>query len=314
MNRLAGPALDDVADVRAVIFDVDGVLLDARPSYHAVAEQVARRAVTAAVGERSAREAVFDRAAEIPRFKAAGGFNDDWEMACAIALVLLLRARLGPDAPDLSQLLAETQGLGLSGLLRARGKQALAGLSPAAAEAMSPRSITRACCALYGGRAHCRELFGFEAAEALPDAPEEGLWMREEPLAEVALLQRVAARFPAALYTGRNPGEARLALERTGLVVPERLRWLADGRPRKPDPAGLIWLCGELLAKGGFALFLGDTADDARAAAAAQDAGAPLIYAHIRPPPAQGDTVRVLTQLLSAGCGGRAMGAVKETR
>ena len=36
--------------VRAVIFDVDGVLLDARASYHAVAEEAARRAVMEVTG------------------------------------------------------------------------------------------------------------------------------------------------------------------------------------------------------------------------------------------------------------------------
>lgn len=292
-----GAGLGNLESVRAVIFDVDGVLLDASPSYHAVAEEAARRAVGVALGASSAEKLPFDRAREIPRFKAAGGFNDDWEMSSAIALVLLLRARLGASVPPLAQLLAEAQGMGLQGLVRARGAQALAGLPPQGLEALSPTRIARSCCALYGGRAHCRELFGFEATDAIPDAPEEGLWRREEPLVDAAVLARAAARFPLALFTGRNPGEAELALSRMGLDIEARMRWVADGRARKPDPAGLIFLCRAMLADGGVALFLGDTADDARAAAAAQDAGAPLIYAHIAAP---GDTTRALTQLLAA--------------
>ena len=292
-----GAGVGNLESVRAVIFDVDGVLLDASPSYHAVAEEAARRAVAVALGARAAANLPFDRAREIPRFKAAGGFNDDWEMSCAIALVLLLRARLGPSVPPLAQLLAEAQGLGLEGIARARGTQALAGLSPGSLDALSHVRIARACCALYGGRAHCRELFGFEATEAIPDAPEEGLWRREEPLVDAAILARAAARFPLALFTGRNPGEAALALTLTGLDIDARLRWVSDGRARKPHPEGLLFLCRELLREGGVALFLGDTADDARAAAAAQDAGARLIYAHIAAP---GDTTRALTQLLAA--------------
>jgi HAD superfamily hydrolase (TIGR01548 family) len=293
-----GTGAENLQSVRALIFDVDGVLLDASPSYHAVAEDAARRAVAAALGAGVAAQVPFDRAEEIPRFKAAGGFNDDWEMSCAIALVLLLRAKLGASVPPLAQLLAEAQGRGLAGLARARGAQTLAGLPPGALEALSPVRIARACGALYGGRAHCRELFGFDATEAIPDAPEEGLWRREEPLVDAAILSRAAARFPLALFTGRNPGEAALALTRVGLAIDGRLRWVSDGRPRKPDPEGLIFLCRELLREsGGVALFLGDTADDARAAAAAQDAGARLIYAHIAAP---GDTTRALTQLLAA--------------
>ena len=79
--------------VRGVVLDVDGVLLDARPSYHAVAEEAARRAIVPLVGEERARAAEFDRVREVPAFKAAGGFNDDWEMSRAIALLLYLRAR-----------------------------------------------------------------------------------------------------------------------------------------------------------------------------------------------------------------------------
>ena len=70
--------------VRGVIFDVDGVLLDARSSYHAVAEEAARRVVSRLIGEDEVRAAPFDRAREIPAFKAAGRFNDDWEMSRGI--------------------------------------------------------------------------------------------------------------------------------------------------------------------------------------------------------------------------------------
>src|SRR5262249_19116963 len=132
-------------------------------------------------------------------------------------------------------------------------------------------------------------------------------WECEELLANTTLLQQINARFPLTLFTGRNPNEAELALIRTQLVVPPPLRWVADGRPRKPEPDGLIELTRELLAgvraadehgRGPghrLALFVGDTADDQRAAEAARARGAPLLYAHVSQP---GDTARVLTALL----------------
>jgi phosphoglycolate phosphatase-like HAD superfamily hydrolase len=70
---------------------------------------------------------------------------------------------------------------------------------------------------------------------------------------------------------------------------------VSDGRPRKPDPEGLLWLCGELVRPGGEALFVGDTADDRAAAEAARARGAPLVYAHVEAP---GDTARALSRLL----------------
>jgi HAD superfamily phosphatase len=271
------------SQVRAVIFDIDGVLLDARASYHAVAEEAARRAVAEVTGERCT--APFDPEQEVAAFKAAGRFNDDWEMARGIALLLHLRQRGA--APELPRFLRAAQGEGVAGLAKAL---------PAIAAMYPQERIARLCGALYGGRSHCRELFGFEAEEALPDAPERGLWERERLLADPALLKRVADRFPVALYTGRNPGEAALALVRCELHVPQRLCWVSDGRPRKPDPEGLLWLCGELLRSGGEALFVGDTADDRAAAEAARARGAPLVYAHVADP---GDTTRALSRLLA---------------
>ena len=271
------------SQVRAVIFDVDGVLLDARASYHAVAEEAARRAVAEVTGEPCT--APFDRDREVAAFKAAGRFNDDWEMARGIALLLHLRQRGA--APELPRFLSAARGEGIAGLAKAL---------PAIAAMYRQQRISRLCGALYGGRSHCRELFGFEAQEALPDAPERGFWERERLLADPALLERVAERFRIALYTGRNPGEAALALVRCELHVPQRLCWVSDGRPRKPDPEGLLWLCAELLRSGGKALFVGDTADDRAAAEAALDRGAALVYAHVAE---AGDTTRALSRLLA---------------
>jgi HAD superfamily phosphatase len=269
--------------VQAVIFDVDGVLLDARASYHAVAEEAARRAVAEVLGEPCT--APFDRDGEIAAFKAAGRFNDDWEMARGIALLLHLRQRGA--APGLQRFLAAAHGRGVEGLAEAL---------PSIAPLYRQDRVSRLCGALYGGRSHCLELFGFEADEALPDAPPRGLCEREVLLADPAVLEKVSQRFPVALYTGRNPGEAALALLRCELRVPQHLCWVADGRPRKPDPEGLLWLCSELLRAGGEALFVGDTADDRAAAEAARARGAPLVYAHVARP---GETTRALSRLLA---------------
>ena len=292
----------DLSRVRAVIFDVDGVLLDARPSYHAAAEEGARRAVAIALGEQRARALPFDRAAEIARFKAAGGFNDDWEMSRAIAHLLLLRAR-GGEVPTLAEVLASTGSRGVTGLVQAYGAAATQGLSPAAHAALEPGWFSRVCGALYAGVLDCKQVYGFDAREVLPEAPERGFYERETPLCDPKVLAEVEARWTLALFTGRYPAEAELALRVLRLAVNPRIRWTADGvRPRKPDPTGLIWLCEDLLEKkkrgtpqAETALFLGDTADDQAAAKAAQDAGAPLIYAHVEQP---GDTTRALQRLI----------------
>jgi HAD superfamily phosphatase len=272
------------AAVRAVIFDVDGVLLDARASYHAVAEEAARRAVREVLGQ---SDTPFDRAREVPLFKAAGRFNDDWEMSRGIAVLLHLRAT--GKAPATEEFLARAGGRGIEGIAAA---------FPETAALYPQRRLARFCGALYGGRSHCRELFGFDAAEGMDEAPERGFWERETKLAEPAVLRRVTAAFAIGLYTGRNPGEAALALVRCELHIPKELCWVADGRPRKPDPSGLEFLCQKLLPgdRRAEALFVGDTADDEQAARAARARGAPLVYAHVK---ASGDTTRVLERLLA---------------
>ena len=262
--------------VRGVILDVDGVLLDARPSYHAVAEEAARRVT-------GLRDVPFDRATEIPQFKAAGNFNDDWETSRAIALLLMLRAK--GEAPPLKEFLAQAEGRGVKALFEKHPQIDV----PA-------KVIYRTCSELYGGD-KCKELFGF-------DASGRGMWENEVVLPDPRLLEAVAAKFPLALYTGRNPGEARLAQELCKLKIADELCWVADGRPRKPDPAGLLWLCHKLLKRlpapgsrlPAQVLFIGDTADDMAASRAAQDRGAPLIYAHVEAP---GDTSKVLSRLLA---------------
>ncbi|MFN2548112.1 MAG: HAD family hydrolase [Myxococcales bacterium] len=267
-----------LAKVRGVILDVDGVLLDARPSYHAVAEEAARRAIEPLLGAETARSVPFDRTVEIPAFKAAGNFNDDWETARAVALLLYLRAR--GEAPPLGEFLRNAQGRGVGGLF-----ERYPGID------LDQESISRTCAALYGGD-KCKELFGF-------DASGRGMWENEQVLADRNLLEAVAAKFPLALYTGRNPGEARLAQKICRLKIPESLCWVADGRPRKPDPAGLLWLCHVLLKhapRNSQVLFVGDTADDLAASRAAQDRGAPIVYAHVEAP---GDTTKVLARLLA---------------
>lgn len=267
--------------VRGVIFDIDGVLLDARPSYHAVAEEAARRALEPMIGAK-ARSVPFDRVSEIPKFKSAGRFNDDWEMSRGIALLLYLRSQ--NQAPPLEDFLASAQGRGVEGLY-SKYPQLL----------LDPQQVVQICGSLYGG-SKCRELFGFDP---LPGTPSQGLWEKEVTLADQQLLDKVAKRFPLALYTGRNPGEAKLAMEIVKLKVPHELAWVADGRPRKPDPAGLLWLTHLLLKgapKNAQVLFVGDTADDQAAAHAAQDRGAPMVYAHVALP---GDTSKVLSRLLA---------------
>lgn len=71
----------EAPSVDVVLFDCDGVLIDARPSYDAairetvayILSKLVQRAVTRPVSRRL-----------IHRFRQSGGFNNDWDTVCAI--------------------------------------------------------------------------------------------------------------------------------------------------------------------------------------------------------------------------------------
>ncbi len=73
--------MSQFADVDALLFDCDGVLIDVRPSYDAAI----RETVTYILGklvQRPITRPVSRRL--IARFRQSGGFNNDWDTTCAI--------------------------------------------------------------------------------------------------------------------------------------------------------------------------------------------------------------------------------------
>lgn len=96
---------------------------------------------------------------------------------------------------------------------------------------------------------------------------EPGLWRVERLLVERELLERLAARLPLGIVTGRPRRDALRFLEKAqigslfvGLVCME-------DAPRKPDPAPVRLLLAQLDSHSGW--LIGDTPDDMRAASAA---------------------------------------------
>src|SRR5207253_11336645 len=102
-----------------------------------------------------------------------------------------------------------------------------------------------------------------------------------EPLPRSAPTRTSSDHSTLARFAARHAGESRMAQPLCQLKLPEELCWVADGqRPRKPDPAGLLWLTHALLRgapRPARVLFLGATAGDQAASRAARDAGAPTI-------------------------------------
>jgi phosphoglycolate phosphatase-like HAD superfamily hydrolase len=243
---------------KAFLFDVDGVLLDVRGSFRAVVCDAANRYLgEAGLGVWETRPF---RPEDVRKFKDAGGFGRDWDVAIGAAEFFLWKSKaqgltegleLRDKPPLLSDFLRKVgaRGGGLGGLREELGP----GRVP-----VDVPMLEQWCRQLYAGPELCERLYGFRAESwVLRGAVEE-----EFPLLGRrgrALLDGKAV----GLLTGRTPEEARLAVERLGLEGKVRCVVSDDGVvPRKPDPASLDAALRSLGEAGGF--FFGDTLDDLR--------------------------------------------------
>jgi HAD superfamily hydrolase (TIGR01548 family) len=243
--------------VAAVVLDVDGVLVDVADSY--------RRAVVETV-QRVHGETVAK--ADIQAFKDAGGFNNDWKLTDAVALLVLARREgLAADVAAFTDAVAARGG----GLDAARAVVEV-GLDPEAAErvyaAWDPRRHREVFQQLYLGTERYRELEGKD-----PDIDCAGFVEDEPVIVESETVAWLRERFAVGVLTGRPAAEADIALDRAGLdVPPERRFTMDDWEAGKPDPHALCTLAERFDADS--VAFVGDTLDDVRTAvnAAGRDA------------------------------------------
>jgi HAD superfamily hydrolase (TIGR01548 family) len=87
-----------------ILFDLDGVLVDVRASYHAAIRDTAEFFTGEAVGEE-----------EIQSFKNRGGFNDEWDLTAAI---VASRGKTVPRAAIIDQFQSRYLGRDFDGLIR----------------------------------------------------------------------------------------------------------------------------------------------------------------------------------------------------
>lgn len=230
----------------ALLFDIDGVLLDVRASYLQAVELAAARAL-----KRHARPAPPAPGAIVARLKKVPGWNNDWD--CAYGLVLIGLVANGPD--EFARIFTALEAAGQT------LPQLEATLIPLLAQPdrYDKALIWRDFQGHYLGREALKALYGAEA-----DFDAEPLHAGEPVRVSGATLARLGDRYRVGAYTGRSPEEAALAFRRLGFT-PERIV-ADDGRFRKPDPGGLVELLRGFNATR--ALYFGDSVDDARAVAA----------------------------------------------
>ncbi|PSQ42210.1 TIGR01548 family HAD-type hydrolase [Halobacteriales archaeon SW_7_68_16] len=214
----------------AVVFDIDGVLIDTSESY--------RRAIVETV-DRVHRRTI--RRVDVLAFKRAGGFNDDWAVTTAVARYVVATTEGYAEPPaEFADRIAEAGG-GLDGArtvlrsaLSARARQRVEN----AVDADGLRDVFQA---LYLGTDAYERL---EGGEPPVDAPG---FLHDEPVVIDAATVEALDGYGCGVLTGRPTAEADIALARTPLVVPREHRVTRDDPfPGKPDPAGLVALADRL--------------------------------------------------------------------
>lgn len=254
-------------DVDAVIFDIDGVMIDTSESYHrAIVETVA-----AVHGETIDRQ-------DTQQFKDAGGFNNDWRVTEAAALFILAKRQgYEQDVSGFTRAIA-ARGGGIDAAL-AILRDALEPDEMAAVEAeWDPEFLRRMFQWLYLGPERYERL---ERTPPPPDPPAEAGFMDDEPvLITRDTLVYMKDRFELGVLTGRPAAEAEIALDRVGFDIPgDRRMTMDDWEGGKPDPTGLLTLAGRCDVAS--VLYVGDELDDVRTAVNAAEADPERMYSGV---------------------------------
>lgn len=265
-TRVSPEAVELLERVDAVIFDVDGVLLDVSESIRAV-NLLSIPAYLNRLDGWTAPDNLL-HTDDIERFKRAGGFNDDWDLSCALALLYLIKSaryasrdaaylhQLPPTIEQYTHAIAKRGGW-LRNAEAYLQEQFLADELQEAYAQYDSSLIARIFQEMWAGDL-CPRLYRFEPIYY----PGPGKCLLDRPLLDRSL---VPVGKTLGILTGRTRHEADFALEIVGLQkripLPDHGMTRDEGN-QKPDPDGLRRLVRQLSCS--VALYIGDSIDDLR--------------------------------------------------
>ncbi|MEA4881840.1 MAG: haloacid dehalogenase [Synergistaceae bacterium] len=229
-----------------IVFDVDGVLVDASRSYPEVVSRALLWGWTSVLGCIPDSEGFSSRHFSVTKTHPA--FNDDYDIAWAALNCAAFRG-----TSSLAAALPSPEEWGA--LLRGfTGTDVLSWVRSAFGERVLRDPLRQACEEMY---------FGGDEYEAMGETllyttRRAGLWERETPLASFFWRD---LPLPAGIYTGRPLKELRLALKLLNWEdFPPDLIVTPETGMIKPSPDGLALLCEKTSASS--PLFLGDAESD----------------------------------------------------
>ncbi|RME44726.1 MAG: TIGR01548 family HAD-type hydrolase [Caldilineae bacterium] len=289
----------------ALIFDMDGVLVDVSASYRqAIIQTVNRFFDTGLALDYDGEPVSLLDAEDVDALKLAGGFNNDWDLTRAFiiyflemlpplpmptfplrrhvaAILAYLQVARGGHLPVTMNLLRQNKDIPRL----ARRVQAAGGGLPAIERVLTQRNrhlietgdnllkgnlIQRIFQELYLGATLFEKVYGEKAVIAQT----EGFIHNETLLIAPDVLATLAAELQLGIATGRPRLEAEYTLDRLGvsdffqsLVTHDDI--VAAGAEGKPAPWSLLEAARRLHPTPARSAYVGDTPDDIRAAKAA---------------------------------------------
>jgi HAD superfamily phosphatase len=239
----------ETVDADAVVLDLDGVLVDVSRSY--------RRAILDSIEEVYGYNV---EESDIQALKDAGGFNNDWDVTYALALLEITKREVQSFVEQDWFEELERRGEGLDG--------ALSAIEDRTSDTEYNRILQK------WDRDRLRAVFqelylGSERYEELEDGTSslgvDGYIEEETVLLDEEVRNHLVGQFSVGILTGRPRAEAEIALDRVELDLdPGAVVAMEDWDKSKPHPSALMNLADRFDAVG--VAYAGDTLDDVRTA------------------------------------------------
>ena len=267
------------ADIDAVIFDMDGVLLDITQSIRVVNCLSVPYYLRTVLGWPAPDDMLTS--ADIELFKNAGGFNDDWELTYALVLHYIAKGHEHPNAapdtlnvlqPNLARTAARIKERG--GWLRAAEEIAFEHLTREDRLAVETDYrkplIKQVFQEMFAGE-YCQRLYGFTPTLYTG----KGYINSDRPLLD---LSRVPTNKKLGVQTGRTYEEALIGMEGCGLngQIPDTFIVTKRDGFHKPNLGGLALLAEHMAFTN--AVYIGDALDDLRTVKAFNAAHGPISF------------------------------------
>lgn len=248
-------------NVDTVVLDLDGVIVDVSDSY--------RKAIIKTL-EHSYGDSVPRSA--IQSLKDAGGFNNDWNVTYALAFFVLGRQEgLDMDVEEWTRKVAD-QGGGLRSAKMVVDDTLDTAPLGKVYEQWNPDELREVFQQLYLGAELYRRIEDTE-----PELETDGYILSEPVILNDRTTEFLTERYEVGILTGRPSIEAKIALRRAGVELPEEMVFTMDDWPgEKPHPGALLSLADE--AGSEELIFVGDTLDDIGTAVNAQENDADCRY------------------------------------